>query len=74
MNSLEGRKVGKKSGRALVFLLSCFPNSPRSPALLLSLVTGLTAHAERLDLPTRILPVLTKAGCNSGGCHGAATG
>src|SRR5262249_26317488 len=24
--------------------------------------------------PTRILPILTKAGCNSGACHGAATG
>ena len=23
---------------------------------------------------TRILPVLTKAGCNTGACHGAATG
>ncbi len=31
-------------------------------------------RAERLDFPTRILPVLTKAGCNSGACHGAATG
>lgn len=29
---------------------------------------------ERLDFRTRILPILTKAGCNSGKCHGAATG
>ncbi|MEW6155964.1 MAG: DUF1549 and DUF1553 domain-containing protein [Verrucomicrobiota bacterium] len=28
----------------------------------------------RLDFPTTILPILTKAGCNSGACHGAATG
>lgn len=60
--------------KATVFLLSCFPNSPCSLALLLSLVATLTGRAERLDFPTRILPVLTKAGCNSGGCHGAATG
>jgi len=38
-----------------------------------------TAFAEdvqhaRLDFPTRILPVLTKAGCNAGACHGAAVG
>ncbi|MBM3831743.1 MAG: DUF1549 domain-containing protein [Verrucomicrobia bacterium] len=28
----------------------------------------------RLDFPTQILPLLTKAGCNSGACHGAAVG
>jgi hypothetical protein len=38
-----------------------------------------TASAEdfeqpRLDFPTRILPILTKAGCNAGACHGAAVG
>lgn len=59
---------------APVFLLSCPPNSLRLWPWLLSLLVGFAAHAERLDFPTRILPVLTKAGCNSGGCHGAATG
>ena len=29
---------------------------------------------ERLDFQTRILPILTKAGCNAGKCHGAAVG
>src|SRR5687768_15733731 len=29
---------------------------------------------ERLDFRTTILPVLTKAGCNTGNCHGAAVG
>ena len=28
----------------------------------------------RLDFPTRVLPILTKAGCNAGACHGAAVG
>src|SRR5688500_13458682 len=28
----------------------------------------------RLSFPTRILPILTKAGCNAGACHGAAIG
>ncbi|MFN3651578.1 MAG: DUF1549 and DUF1553 domain-containing protein [Armatimonadota bacterium] len=32
------------------------------------------AAAVRADFPTRILPLLTKAGCNSGTCHGAAIG
>ncbi|MEW6303108.1 MAG: DUF1549 and DUF1553 domain-containing protein [Verrucomicrobiota bacterium] len=39
------------------------------------LVAALPAHAaERLDFRTRILPILTKAGCNAGACHGAAVG
>ena len=41
---------------------------------LLAALTAPASRAERLDFPTRILPVLTKAGCNSGACHGAATG
>ena len=28
----------------------------------------------RVDFETQVLPVLTKAGCNSGACHGAAVG
>lgn len=36
---------------------------------------ALTAAAEeRLDFRTHILPILTKAGCNAGNCHGAAVG
>ena len=34
---------------------------------------GATGRGE-LSFPTRILPILTKAGCNAGACHGAATG
>jgi hypothetical protein len=30
--------------------------------------------AKEFSFATRILPVLTKAGCNAGACHGAATG
>lgn len=41
---------------------------------LLWLAMASMVRADRLDFPTRVLPVLTKAGCNSGGCHGAATG
>jgi hypothetical protein len=33
-----------------------------------------TPHENRLDFPTRVLPILTKAGCNAGSCHGAAIG
>lgn len=36
--------------------------------------TGAASATERPDFPTRILPILTKAGCNSGVCHGAAVG
>jgi hypothetical protein len=40
-------------------------------------IVGMTLTAaaeERLDFRTRILPILTKAGCNTGNCHGAAVG
>ena len=32
-----------------------------------------TAH-DRIHFDTEIIPILTKAGCNSGACHGAAAG
>lgn len=32
------------------------------------------AAAAEWSFPTRVLPILTKAGCNAGACHGAATG
>lgn len=36
---------------------------------------GLAGRASGIpSFATRIIPVLTKAGCNSGACHGAATG
>lgn len=33
-----------------------------------------TASAQQVDFDTQVLPILTKAGCNSGACHGAAAG
>ncbi len=47
------------------------------PSPLLALLLGalsLPALAEPPPFATGILPILTKAGCNTGGCHGAATG
>lgn len=55
------------------------------PVLLLLLTVGLlpaqTAHAvdprtsrHAADFQTQILPLLTRLGCNSGACHGAAAG
>ena len=38
------------------------------------LAVGRAAAGEPLPFRTGILPVLTKAGCNAGACHGAATG
>ena len=32
------------------------------------------ARSKEFSFATRILPVITKAGCNIGACHGAATG
>ncbi len=38
------------------------------------LLTAAVRADEGLPFRTRILPILTKAGCNAGACHGAATG
>lgn len=43
-------------------------------ALLLSLLLiGAEPHS-KIDFATQIVPILTKAGCNAGACHGAAAG
>lgn len=52
-----------------------FARNPFRGLLALALVlTCASAHAETPPFRTGILPILTKAGCNTGGCHGAATG
>jgi hypothetical protein len=43
-------------------------------ALALFFVNATVAAAEALSFRTGVLPILTKAGCNAGACHGAATG
>jgi hypothetical protein len=51
-------------------------------ALIVCVLIGFSSEAgaeeasapARLDFPTHILPLLTKAGCNTGACHGAAVG
>ena len=51
----------------------------RGVQLVMLLFAALPAGAveetrDRLDFRTGILPLLTKAGCNAGACHGAAVG
>ena len=41
---------------------------------LLALVTSVVARDRPLNFRHDVLPVLSKAGCNSGGCHGALAG
>jgi hypothetical protein len=41
---------------------------------LLSPVIAAAGEPDRIDFDTQIVPILTKAGCNSGACHGAAAG
>ena len=45
-------------------------------ALLLVVLLGAAPEGRRadLDFPNDVLPRLTKAGCNTGSCHGSATG
>lgn len=42
--------------------------------LILLLATGAETSDSSVDFDTRVIPVLTKAGCNTGACHGAAAG
>ena len=51
-----------------------FASGVPSAILLLFSLLFTPAQAEPAPFRTSILPILTKAGCNSGGCHGAATG
>ncbi|MCA9168956.1 MAG: DUF1553 domain-containing protein [Planctomycetales bacterium] len=39
-----------------------------------TLVLAANASAATIDFDTQIIPILTKVGCNSGACHGAAAG
>lgn len=38
------------------------------------LTVTVASHASAIDFENDIIPVLTKAGCNAGACHGAAVG
>ncbi len=43
------------------------------PALFLALLIA-NDSPTRIDFDTDVIPILTKAGCNAGACHGAASG
>lgn len=45
-----------------------------SPVALWSILVFASASERPVDFDTGIVPVLTKAGCNAGACHGAAAG
>jgi hypothetical protein len=49
-------------------------NFARCPVNAISLLLLLAASPAPVDFDTEVLPVLTKAGCNAGACHGAASG
>lgn len=49
-------------------------NRPTITVLLLFALGSPVTAEQRFSFATRILPVLTKAGCNTGECHGAAIG
>ena len=44
------------------------------PSLAFLLILVVSASASAVDFQRDIMPVLTKAGCNGGACHGAAVG
>lgn len=42
--------------------------------LAITVALGADTHPTHVDFDTEIVPILTKAGCNTGACHGAAAG
>jgi hypothetical protein len=69
MGALQGSRVRRASTVVMRLVFFC---------VVCSLVSGFAANpdegGQHLGFPTRILPILTKAGCNAGACHGAAVG
>ena len=43
-------------------------------ACLFAVPAIVAAEPVRVQFTTDVVPILTKLGCNSGGCHGKATG
>ena len=64
-----GYLIPRDNGRALI--------EARSPEGLVTsravIVRGV-GQASRVNFPNQVVPVFTKNGCNSGGCHGKASG
>jgi hypothetical protein len=51
-----------------------FAQLSRAAAVAAAVVFGLPAAADELSFQLDVLPILSKAGCNGGGCHGALAG
>ncbi|MCA9048837.1 MAG: DUF1549 domain-containing protein, partial [Planctomycetaceae bacterium] len=60
--------------RTITLILSviCCPALP-CKAVAAESATGVS-ESEQIDFDTQVMPILTKAGCNAGSCHGAAAG
>ena len=70
----KGRITPNASGKAV---LSVSVEEPLGKARLsasVPVVVELSAAERLLNFTNDVIPILTKAGCNSGGCHGKATG
>src|SRR5262245_49364757 len=67
------RNLSRLRHRSLIlFLLSCLPYSLLASAA--PVWAGTVDSNPPVYFLTDVVPVLTKLGCNSGGCHGKATG
>lgn len=78
-----GFPPGRRSGRCVLTVVTCVAFSlighlashgqlPGSQPAVFARPSD--SAGDSIEFTTGILPVLTKAGCNSGACHGAATG
>ena len=74
----ELASVRKSDSQARPSTMAGWRDKPASPWLItitaLFLATSINAAERPWHFATDILPILTKAGCNAGKCHGAATG
>ena len=64
----EGRVIPKRDGKAAI-VVRCDDEVVRVPVV----VVGLGSPAP-VSFRREVLPILTKSGCSSGGCHGKAEG
>jgi len=61
-------RFGNSGGAALLALVALAPCATAQP------ISSDVQRTERVYFATDVVPILTKLGCNSGGCHGKAEG
>ncbi len=73
----EGIVTVEKSGLVIPRadgLATITAKTPQGPAGTIQVAVAHFGHDPQVNFPNQIVPIFTKLGCNSGGCHGKASG